>query len=127
MILGSNSFRNYFESLSRPDDARFISSRECTEMFGNISLLTGFCVVWFFFAKGRSDVFFTTITRDKSDDTFTNRFCENCSKYGAVKDSGGCSCESKGSVLGSVFVRSEGTCKSGTELRGKWNSILVIQ
>ena len=90
-------------------------------MCGNISLLTGLCVVWFFITKTRGDVALTNLTRGYHD-TFTNLFC-NCSDYGAKQEFSGnanvCKCQSGPKQSGSLFLRSKRSCTYGSELMGK--------
>ena len=92
--------------------------RRLTVMLGNILPLTGLCVVWYFIVKARGEVFYSEIRRDSNDDTFTNEKCnENCSYFGATSYSGGCKCEAEKSD--SLFLRSNRTCKKGSDFNGE--------
>ncbi|CAH3112395.1 unnamed protein product, partial [Pocillopora meandrina] len=75
-------------------------------MSQNIDLLTVLFAVCYFIVKGRTDVVFSTLTRDVDGDYFTD-VCGNCYKYGAVETQRVCRCKS----THSVFLRNEGRCK----------------
>ena len=90
-------------------------------MLGNVLPLTGLCVVWYFIVKARGEVFYSEITRDSNDDTFTNEYCNSCSSFGAevdVNHTGRCKC--KDNVTYSLFLRSERRCKAAWSFKSKW-------
>ena len=76
-----------------------------------MDLLTALFAVCYFIVKGRTDVVFSTLTRDVDGDYFTD-VCGNCYTYGADETQGVCKCKSENRV----FQRNEGRCKSANFL-----------
>ena len=102
-------------------------------MCGNVASLA--VLVWFFSAESQSNTFLSKITRGYLD-SFTNDFCEPCSKFGATPSgSGSCTCSGsiqcsiniKRKPQGSVYVRSKGKCVSSCDLKSKFCFKSVIE